>query len=157
MQSAQQGSWNFAVSNGQSTPRSAYNAGHHREASLSSVGSAGPSSPYNACTSNPHIVIADSADAYYDGLSSIDQFQNLGYSKPLSLTGQAEFFFDYNNAYNPVPEVPLYMATQKEQDSESMPAPDRHDQLRPSLLTRTSTNDQPATPGALRDFKSNGR
>lgn len=47
------------------TPRGA-RLGHNRESSLSSLNSNGPASPYNASTSNPHIAITDSSDAFHD-------------------------------------------------------------------------------------------
>ncbi|KAF3070605.1 Transcriptional regulator RPN4 [Daldinia childiae] len=51
----------------QQTPRAAHRFSHQRESSLSSLGSNGPASPYNASTSNPHIAVPDSGnDGYHD-------------------------------------------------------------------------------------------
>ncbi|KAI5923847.1 hypothetical protein F4810DRAFT_667775 [Camillea tinctor] len=51
----------------QQTPRAANRFSHHRESSLSSLGSNGPTSPYNSNTTNPQIAITDSAhDAFHD-------------------------------------------------------------------------------------------
>ncbi|OTB04373.1 hypothetical protein M426DRAFT_320973 [Hypoxylon sp. CI-4A] len=51
----------------QQTPRAAQRFNHQRESSLSSLGSNGPASPYNANTSNPHIAVTDSSnDGYHD-------------------------------------------------------------------------------------------
>ncbi|KAI1798850.1 hypothetical protein F4811DRAFT_566080 [Daldinia bambusicola] len=46
----------------QQTPRATHRFGHQRESSLSSLGSNGPASPYNANTSNPHIAVPDSGN-----------------------------------------------------------------------------------------------
>ncbi|OTB14826.1 hypothetical protein K445DRAFT_61906 [Daldinia sp. EC12] len=46
----------------QQTPRATHRFSHQRESSLSSLGSNGPASPYNANTSNPHIAVPDSGN-----------------------------------------------------------------------------------------------
>ncbi|KAI8963045.1 hypothetical protein F5Y11DRAFT_356576 [Daldinia sp. FL1419] len=46
----------------QQTPRATQRFSHQRESSLSSLGSNGPVSPYNANTSNPHIAAPDSGN-----------------------------------------------------------------------------------------------
>ncbi|KAI1649520.1 uncharacterized protein F4817DRAFT_357312 [Daldinia loculata] len=46
----------------QQTPRATHRFSHQRESSLSSLGSNGPASPYNASTSNPHIAVTDSGN-----------------------------------------------------------------------------------------------
>ncbi|KAK8129277.1 hypothetical protein PG999_001657 [Apiospora kogelbergensis] len=51
----------------QQTPRAARRLGHQRESSLSSLGSNGPASPFNATLSNPQIAVADStSDGFHD-------------------------------------------------------------------------------------------
>ncbi|KAK8039959.1 Transcriptional regulator RPN4 [Apiospora rasikravindrae] len=51
----------------QQTPRAAHRLGHQRESSLSSLGSNGPASPFNANISNPQIAVTDStSDGYHD-------------------------------------------------------------------------------------------
>ncbi|KAG7132702.1 hypothetical protein HYQ45_008954 [Verticillium longisporum] len=45
---------------------------HQRESSLSSLGSAGPASPYNHSTPNPQIAITDSANDHYNDAQSHD-------------------------------------------------------------------------------------
>ena len=50
-----QSSNNSWLSNGQLTPISTARAHHHRESSLTSLGSAGPASPYTANTSNQNV------------------------------------------------------------------------------------------------------
>ncbi|KAI0378407.1 hypothetical protein F5Y04DRAFT_149590 [Hypomontagnella monticulosa] len=73
----------------QQTPRAAHRFSHQRESSLSSLGSNGPASPYNANTSNPHIAVTDSStDGYHDmGGGENNYAYNLG--KPLPMTDTA--------------------------------------------------------------------
>lgn len=47
-------------------PKSASRLSHHRESSLSSLGSAGPASPYTQTTANPHILVDHTSDSYQD-------------------------------------------------------------------------------------------
>ncbi|KAI1076477.1 hypothetical protein F5B20DRAFT_317783 [Whalleya microplaca] len=70
----------------QQTPKATHRFNNHqRESSLSSLGSNGPASPYNASTSNPQIAVTDSnSDGYQDiggGSGEGNYSYNLG--KPL--------------------------------------------------------------------------
>ncbi|KAI4599311.1 hypothetical protein KJ359_002270 [Pestalotiopsis sp. 9143b] len=67
----------------QQTPRGA-RFGHNRESSLSSLNSNGPASPYDANTSNPHIAITDSSEAFHD-LGNGDGNYSYQLGKPNSL------------------------------------------------------------------------
>ncbi|KAI1388401.1 uncharacterized protein F4822DRAFT_245508 [Hypoxylon trugodes] len=70
----------------QQTPRATHRFSHQRESSLSSLGSNGPASPYNANTSNPHIAVADSnSDGYHDMSGGDNHYAyNIGKSLPMS-------------------------------------------------------------------------
>lgn len=152
MQSANSsGSWNFAsVSNGQLTPTSARtprNTHHHRESSLSSIGSAGPSSPYNSSTTNPQIILSDNDNSYYDGLAAVDGYQS--YSKPLTHHNPTDFLYGYND-YSNNSNLAAFMALQRQQqDIESMPAPDHS-----HAKSVASANDSPSTPESNIEYKS---
>jgi hypothetical protein len=81
---------------GQLTPRSAARfPGHHRESSLSSLGSAGPASPYSHNTSNPHVVAADSVGDSFHGLPSTDDFNYHLASK--AFQSEDAFYANYPN------------------------------------------------------------
>jgi 26S proteasome regulatory subunit N4 len=149
-------SWNFTttVSNGQSTPKSARGQ-HHRESSLSSLGSAGPASPYTHAASHPQIILqSDSLDTYYDGLPPTEQ---TSYSQfPKTLAASHDSFLNANsygyNHYTPTSNIAAYMAMQKHHsvDDEAMPAPEYSHSGRPSVA---STHQSPATPSASEDFE----
>lgn len=62
------------VPSGQLTPRSISRFSHHRESSLSSLGSNGPASPYSHNTSNPQIAVTDSLGDGFHGFNNPDDF-----------------------------------------------------------------------------------
>jgi 26S proteasome regulatory subunit N4 len=154
-------SWHFT--NGQLTPTSART--HYRESSLSSLGSAGPASPYTASTSHPHVILpSDSvSEQYYDG-PVVDHNAYQNYSKPLTPHASSN---DYNflgslnhgynaHSYNTEPNYHI-MAMQKNQpsgDDDSMPAPEYGHSGRPSVA---STHESPATPSAGDDYEEQNR
>ncbi|KAI1343818.1 hypothetical protein F5Y15DRAFT_179426 [Xylariaceae sp. FL0016] len=71
---------------GQQTPRSNQRFGHHRESSLSSLGSNGPASPFNPNTSNPHIAVTDPTnDGFHDMSGVTDSNYAYGLGKPLNM------------------------------------------------------------------------
>ncbi len=160
------GSWNFT--NGQLTPTSART--HYRESSLSSVGSAGPASPYNSSTPHPHVILPSdsvSGEANYDGLPLVDQASyNTTFQKPLtpSHTPSQDSFLvppfqpGYNiNSYNANSHIAALLAMQRQQapgDDESMSAPEYSHSGRPSVA---STHDSPATPPVAGDFEEQNR
>lgn len=72
----------------QTVPR-AHRLGHQRESSLSSLGSNGPASPYNASTSNPQIAVTDSVNDGYHDLSGTDG----NYSYQLNTKGLPDNLF----------------------------------------------------------------
>lgn len=151
--------WHF--SNGQLTPTSARN----RESSLSSLGSAGPASPYNLSTSHPQVVLpSDSVgEVYYDGLPVTDQTTYHNLSKTPSQTLQESYLptaFQHNynlHSYNSQPNYNTLIAMNKRNangEDETMSAPDYGHSSRPSVA---STNDSPATPTVGDDFEEQNR
>jgi protein RPN4 len=156
--SAAPASWNFT--NGQLTPTSART--HYRESSLSSVGSAGPASPYNSSTPHPHVILPSDSETNYDGLPLIDQTAYHTFAKPLtpSHTPSQDSFLvpayhqNYNlHQYNANQHVAALLAMQRQQhsgDDESMPAPEYSHSSRPSVA---STHDSPATPPVAGEYE----
>ncbi|KFZ16834.1 hypothetical protein V501_02043 [Pseudogymnoascus sp. VKM F-4519 (FW-2642)] len=153
MQSEQSGvsnSWHFA--NGKLTPTSARS--HQRESSQSSLGSAGPASPYNYNTSHPQVALPpDSAggETYYEGLPVADQATYYNFSKTPSHTQDqylpAAFQQNYNfHTYGTPTNYNSMMPMDKHammRDDETMSVPDYGHSGRPSVA---STQGSPATP-----------
>jgi len=150
-------SWNF--SNGQLTPTSARS--HYRESSLSSLGSAGPASPFNgSTTSHPQVLLPSDSigEPYYDGLPTVEYHHT--FSKPVtpSQTPSQEPFLippfqGYMNAYNANQQMATVMTVQKQQasgDDESTTVPEYSHSGRPSVA---STHESPATPSISEDYE----
>lgn len=138
----------WSESNGQLTPRSATRA-HHREASLSSLGSAGPSSPYTANTSNPQVV----GDLYHD----FPDYQHTT-SKPLTpahTPHQENFLPPHYSSYYNNSNLAYTMGhdgiNKLQGDAELMPAPEFNHSGRPSITTVAS--DSPSTPPSYEEEK----
>ncbi len=156
-------SWNFM--NGQLTPTSART--HYRESSLSSIGSAGPASPYNGSTPHPHVLLPSDSETNYDGLPLIDQASYHTFSKPLtpSHTPSQDNFLvpsyqqSYNlSSYNQNSHIAALIAMQRQQqasgDDESIPASDYGHSGRPSVA---STHESPATPPVAGEYEDQSR
>jgi hypothetical protein len=155
-------SWNFM--NGQLTPTSART--HYRESSLSSIGSAGPASPYNSSTPHPHVLLPSDSETNYDGLPLIDHASYHTFSKPLtpSHTPSQDNFLvppfqqNYNiPSYSSNSHIAALIAMQRQQtsgDDESMPASDYGHSGRPSVA---STHESPATPPVAGEFEDQSR
>jgi len=156
-------SWNFM--NGQLTPTSART--HYRESSLSTIGSAGPASPYNSSTPHPHVLLPSDSETNYDGLPTIDQASYHTFSKPLtpSHTPSQDNFLvpshqqSYNlSSYNTNSHIAALIAMQRQQhapgDDESMPASDYGHSGRPSVA---STHESPATPPVAGEYEDQNR
>jgi len=156
-------SWNFM--NGQLTPTSART--HYRESSLSTVGSAGPASPYNGSTPHPHVLLPSDSEANYDGLPILDQASYHTFSKPLtpSHTPSQDNFLvpsyqqNYNlSSYNANSHIAALIAMQRQQqasgDDESMPTSDYGHSGRPSVA---STHESPATPPVAGEYEDQSR
>jgi 26S proteasome regulatory subunit N4 len=156
-------SWNFM--NGQLTPTSART--HYRESSLSSIGSAGPASPYNGSTPHPHVLLPSDSETNYDGLPLVDQASYHTFSKPLtpSHTPSQDNFLapsyqqSYNlSSYNANSHIAALIAMQRQHqasgDDESMPASDYGHSGRPSVA---STHESPATPPVAGEYEDQSR
>ncbi|KAI9710850.1 MAG: hypothetical protein M1812_007302 [Candelaria pacifica] len=82
--------------------------GHQRASSGSSIGSAGPPSPYDQSISNPYIAHSDASslspsgyDSSYDDISSADQEPSTTFSKATSQPPHASFLAPAFQNYNP--------------------------------------------------------
>jgi 26S proteasome regulatory subunit N4 len=123
---------------------------------LSTIGSAGPASPYNGSTPHPHVLLPSDGETNYDGLPILDTASYHTFSKPLtpSHTPSQDNFLvpsyhqSYNlSSYNTNSHIAALIAMQRQQqasgDDESMPASDYGHSGRPSVA---STHESPATP-----------
>ncbi|KAJ1324952.1 protein RPN4 [Microdochium nivale] len=134
MPSADAASWGHMAS--QHTPRAAHRLGHHRESSLSSLGSNGPTSPYANSTSNPHIAITgDSAlaDAYQDLAAGADA--NYSYGKTLS--SNDNYYANAMSAFNAGNDRSLALPSESSAPRGSHPT---------SVASSIAGGDSPATP-----------
>jgi len=109
------------LSTGQLTPSSSSRA-HHRESSLSSLGSVGPASPYAGNTSNPQVA----GDLYHDYQSMASPFLPQDHnSKPLTPEHtplQEQFLAPHYAFYNPNAQLPQHDGLQRVVgDAELMP------------------------------------
>ncbi|KAI2611412.1 uncharacterized protein GGS25DRAFT_195109 [Hypoxylon fragiforme] len=88
----------WVLHSNQQTPRATHRFSHQRESSLSSLGSNGPASPYNANTSNPQIAVADSSnDGYHDiGGGENNYAYNMAKSLPLSVSFYSNGLANFN-------------------------------------------------------------
>lgn len=93
---------------GQLTPKSAGRLSHHRESSLSSLGSAGPASPYTAATSNPHITVVDSAN---DGYQELNSHENNYYQLAKSMAPVSEGFYAGYHDMGQSPDTAAFRST----------------------------------------------
>ncbi|KAH6668194.1 hypothetical protein B0J14DRAFT_156808 [Halenospora varia] len=122
---------------------------HHHESSLSSLGSAGPNSPYSATTSNPHVA----GDIYHDFPD-----YNQSSSKPLTPvhTPLQENFLapNYDNFYHNTDlgaftighdGLPRQMG-----DAELMPTLELSHLVRP-LMASVASHESPSTPPSYDD------
>lgn len=82
--------------------------GHQRASSGSSIGSAGPPSPYDHSTSNPYIAHSEASslspsgyDSSYDDISSADAEGSAAFSKPSSQPPHTSFLAPAFQNYNP--------------------------------------------------------
>ena len=128
---------------GQLTPTSTTRAHHHRESSLSTLGSgsAGPSSPYTANTSNPQVA-GDLHNEWYDLHAST--------SKPLTpIHTPSQEQFLYNQFYQNT-NTPFGMSQDGPKiKSELMPAPEfQHPGRRIAVAT---SRESPSTPPSYED------
>jgi hypothetical protein len=144
------------TTHGQLTPKSASRvpSHHHRESSLSSLGSAGPASPYTQTTSNPHIALPDSAS---------DGFHDAGYQDPVAPAlyhvpgkpANGDAFFPGSHGLphlgggNPLGE-PTFPGGQRQGSDRGLRLlpdfPIGHARSNPMSVASSTSNDSPATP-----------
>ncbi|KAK3386914.1 hypothetical protein B0H63DRAFT_142510 [Podospora didyma] len=143
--------------NGQLTPKSSGRFAHHRESSLSSLGSAGPASPYSHNISNPQIAVTSDSlmgDTY--GLGNGDELNaNYQLSKtfPHGITHDT-FFASYpsytsadNSAITAYPQITT--VPRRKNDRGLLPPPDHligSNRSRPVSVASSIASDSPATP-----------
>ncbi|WYZ37422.1 hypothetical protein EsH8_II_000928 [Colletotrichum jinshuiense] len=125
---------------------------HQRESSLSSLGSAGPASPFNHNTSNPQIAVTDSTpDGLYDMQAhDSNSFYQLAKSLPSS---HDNMYPNYNGLNNIPSELSGYASALNVQRPRSdrglLPAPELSmagNRSHPTSLASSIASDSPATP-----------
>lgn len=127
---------------------------HQRESSLSSLGSAGPASPFNNNTSNPHIAVTDSTTDPMPDMSSHEMAANAGpsyYQIPKTIGN----FAGYQNLENTMPEMayPITIpgpSSKPRVDRGLLPAVDLgnagSNRSHPASVASSIAGDSPATP-----------
>lgn len=133
------------------TPKST-TRGHHRESSLSSLGSAGPASPYNSNISNPQVA----GDLF--PFDQLHDYQPANSSKPLTpaqTPSQDQLFLpQYQNFYAPTSNFQFNMGHDgmpvPTSGAELMPAPEFTHSARPSIAS-VASRDSPSTPPSYED------
>ncbi|TLD28931.1 hypothetical protein PspLS_03116 [Pyricularia sp. CBS 133598] len=130
---------------------------HHRESSLSSLGSAGPASPYSQSTTNPQIAVTDSLTDGFGGsnmFSTNDSYYHLAKSFGPGQDG-SNFSPNYPNHLHTNPAATAYnhMLAQQKPKSERglLPPPELSassaSKSRPvSVASSVASHDSPATP-----------
>ena len=141
------------LSNGQLTPRTAGRVSHHhRESSLSSLGSTtGPASPYSQNTSNPQIALDSIGDAFH-GLPNAEEV-NYQLAKTFPTFTHDNFYTNFSN-YAPVDNTsimtyPNIAAAPKYRNDRGLLQPELPigRRSRPlSVASTITTGDSPATP-----------
>lgn len=153
------------LSAGPLTPRSAtrFAPQHHRESSLSSLGSADPASPYSHTTSQPHVAVADSVFDGIHGLPSVDDFSS-NYqvaTNTKSFPGQEAFYPNYPNYAPAAATAHTYsnknMSSSRQENNNGrslLPTPgfphnsqqQSSNRPRPISVASSVADDSPATP-----------
>ncbi|KAF9870554.1 C2H2 transcription factor [Colletotrichum karsti] len=124
---------------------------HQRESSLSSLGSAGPASPFNHNTSNPQIAVTDSApDGIYDMQAHDGNFYQLAKSMPT----HDSMYPNYNGLSSIPADIGGYTSALNVQRPRSdrtglLPAPELSmagSRSHPPSVASSVAGDSPATP-----------
>jgi hypothetical protein len=129
---------------------------HNRDSSLSSLGSAGPASPYSHNISNPQIAVTDSIDELH-GLQNADDIHHQFAKSSFSPAAHDTFYSNYSN-YAPAgaTSIPSNMAVAHRQRNGRglLPPPDfqrGHNTSRPVSVASSIVSDSPATPSGEPD------
>ena len=123
---------------------------HHRESSLSSLGSNGPASPYNHTTSNPQIAISDSASDGLPDMHAHDPSAANQANTYYQLAKSMSSFQGYHSLDQGMPEM-AYPVTipgpngKPRVDRSMIPAPD-FNRSHPASVASSIASDSPATP-----------
>ncbi|KAI8624619.1 hypothetical protein F5Y19DRAFT_310801 [Xylariaceae sp. FL1651] len=150
---------------GQQTPRHTQRFGHHRDSSLSSVGSNTPASPYNASTTNPQIAVTDSTgDGLHDMTGAGDSNYTYAMAKPMAMadnfyTSALGSFIGHGgvNGHNAMTDMsmtdglPALTGAQQQRHGGLAPtsdlsAPGSSTRSRPVSVASSVGGDSPATP-----------
>jgi hypothetical protein len=144
---------NWGASLAQYTPKLG-RFSHQRESSLSSVGSAGPASPFNQNFANPQIAVTDSTEMASD-MQAHDGTVNTGNSY-YQLAKSMNQYPGYQNLEQGVPDLayPITVpgpSSKPRMDRGLLPAPDFNGgtvRSHPASVTSSNAGDSPATPTA---------
>ena len=142
------------LSTGQLTPRSAGRISHHhRESSLSSLGSAGPASPFSHNISNPQIAYNDTVGDGFHGLPT-EEYNNYQLAKFPGVSHDT--LYGNYPAYAPgadssaIATYPRIAAAPKRRNERGLRPPQEHpigaSTSRPMSVASSVTGDSPATP-----------
>lgn len=143
----------------QYTPKTFGRMSHHRESSLSSLGSAGPASPFNHSTSNPQIAVSDPSSDGFAEMQAQDG-TNSYYQLAKAMAGQGAMYSGYHNMSSiEHPDmsypatIPLQQQRPRTDKAGLLPAPEfgngnnNHNRSHPaSVASSTVGGDSPATP-----------
>ncbi|KAL7917428.1 hypothetical protein ACQKWADRAFT_38150 [Trichoderma austrokoningii] len=121
---------------------------HQRESSLSSLGSTGPASPFNAHIANPQIAVTD---ANGDGFMDMHSTSDIGSSSYYQLAKtMAPYSGFHHMEHSPVEMAyPVIQHHKLRQDRNLLPAPDFANGLtrsHPASVASSIAGDSPATP-----------
>ncbi|KAK4640243.1 hypothetical protein QC761_605270 [Podospora bellae-mahoneyi] len=145
------------------TPRSVGRLSHHRESSLSSLGSNGPASPYSHNTTNPQIAVTDSLGEYH-GLPSQEDFNyQLAPTKPFPGVTHDNFYANlgtYASAGPTAINYPQVATAPKRRDDRGLLQPSENpigsNRSQPVSVASSINSDSPATPaGDLEEDRRN--
>lgn len=128
---------------------------HHRETSLSSLGSLGPASPFSFNTANPQIAINEPGDNYHGLPIPDDSSYHLAAKAPMP-TPHDTFYanFPYSSDSTSVQAYASMLAPQKHRGDRGglLPPPDfpsgATSNSRPVSVASSVASDSPATPAA---------
>lgn len=140
----------------QYAPKSAGRLPHQRESSLSSLGSAGPASPFSQNISNPQIAVSDSLGDGFSDMQMHDGSNSSFYQLAKSMTPHDSMYPGYqslNSIEHPDMSYPLATSARRPRTDKAglMPAPDLSNghsnrSYPPSVASSTAGGDSPATP-----------
>lgn len=126
---------------------------HQRESSLSSLGSAGPESPFTQNISNPRIAISDSApEPFYDMYNNDTNIHNAGAYYHLAKPMDAFPGYQHLDTASPDMAYPAALPghlNRHRQDRSLLPAPDFNhmfNRSHPASVASSIAGDSPSTP-----------